>query len=246
MTVSVVSHSQTGLINIEKANYYGDNNDNVNNTDSKITSKIEPITISTKMNNEITDQVQVSVKAPVQPQSYPIITNINHREEFMITTCGKLKHKHTRCIKRAGVVPYRLYNCVPHFLLAVDNKYKELTPFAGSVSKKRDKDPIDTAIKELAEETLGLIKLKRKDVINSVVMINGINMIIFAHIPLDMDMIVNKFKEEAKKRTRIENSNVVWLSGQEFEDAVNDNYPIPMYENSMIFFRRIKDFFSWL
>lgn len=62
---------------------------------------------------------------------------------------------------KAIAIPVSYINDVPHFLVVHDRRYKEWTFVTGGCRRREIYNPLRCAVRELEEETRGLINLKR-------------------------------------------------------------------------------------
>jgi len=70
-------------------------------------------------------------------------------------------------IRRAGIIPYVKKNNTVIFILGLDEAIASISDFGGTREAK-DKDPIETALREFQEESFGVLGgLNRKNIENS-------------------------------------------------------------------------------
>jgi len=149
-------------------------------------------------------------------------------------------------IKRAGIIPYCIYNDEIHFALGVDGQYGELTDFGGGL--ERGENFIKTASRELLEESCGIFNFTKSDykILNSPAIVNGVICIIFIKIgvtvrnygvPLKLNdrvtsSIINSLdalkrdplisEDEMKEASHFfENSGAIWISHQDILKLVS-------------------------
>ena len=120
---------------------------------------------------------------------------------------------------RAGVILFYREGGNLFFGLAVDSKFHSLTDFGGGKTNT-DLTPIDTAIRELCEETLGLIKvtkdydfesvktstksgliLKYSDFLKSWTIRCSESLIIFLEISGNLEFLIKEFNDEFDKNS---------------------------------------------
>jgi len=65
---------------------------------------------------------------------------------------------------RGGVIPYFFYNNKPIFMMGVDRRYGELTDFGGKICYKKDKNFLQGSLRELKEESLGILDYTESDI----------------------------------------------------------------------------------
>lgn len=164
----------------------------------------------------------------------------NSRKIVIVKQVKNLTEKDLSSVTRAGVIVYRVIDIINgvHLLLGVDRKHKELTDFGGGVSKKKDKNPIETALREFNEETLGIFgQLTIKDIKDSLAFINQQMMVIMIHMPVNLEKTVKTFEKNLVKHTEI--SDLVWISLQELEDIINNKSVYIMYERLKLFLTNV-------
>jgi len=159
-----------------------------------------------------------------------------------------LNKKNTEDIVRAGIIPYRYSKNGLIFLMGVDKKFKEITDFGGGYNRKKDKNKVDTALREFKEETLGIFgEITREQIQDSLAIINNKNLIIFLHMPILEKETIQLFEEKHKKVKYSEIETLVWLNLEEFENLVNEKHVIyNMYSVLVRFFRRTGNFTNLL
>ncbi len=123
---------------------------------------------------------------------------------------------------RAGVIIYTKIDNEIYFGLGIDNASKEITDFGGGISyKERDKNVILGALREFKEETLGIFgSLSYMDVIDSPVIYNTLNLIIFKYIDMDPDLINHLFLEAYQNHINPEVSGILWMNTNEFKHCI--------------------------
>ena len=67
----------------------------------------------------------------------------------------------TRERHKAIAIPMSTVNDVPHFLVVHDRRYREWTFVTGGCRRREILNPLRCAVRELEEETRGMINLKR-------------------------------------------------------------------------------------
>lgn len=130
---------------------------------------------------------------------------------------------------RAGVILYTKVNDEYYFALGEDTLSSEYTDLGGGVSYKEnaDKNVIFGALRELYEESLGIFgPIGYDDVVNSLVLYNSFNLIIFKYITNPMADVVSAFRIQynintVKYPTIIpEVSNIIWFNQNEFKNII--------------------------
>jgi hypothetical protein len=109
-----------------------------------------------------------------------------------------------------------------YYCMGVDAKYGTLTDFGGTV--KRGENVIHAALRELKEETLGLIKYKQEDLCNNVVVYNNEVCIIFVPIFHKCDELLHEFnklyKLQISQSGKSEMSTLHWMKKENFIESV--------------------------
>lgn len=62
---------------------------------------------------------------------------------------------------RSGIIPYDPERDL--FILAIDAQYQTIVDFGGTFDPTKDKDLVDTAIREAYEESIGILNFTRED-----------------------------------------------------------------------------------
>jgi hypothetical protein len=138
----------------------------------------------------------------------------NRKNRVMFCSLGEFKQKDK--MKRGGCIIYTKTSEGVRFCLGLDRKYKELTDFGGSYDKKKDKDIVDTALRELKEESLGLCSFNRsKDLDVCTALYNAKDFILFIPVIIDTDKFTTAYKEILNTHPKSEMINCKWLSQEE-------------------------------
>lgn len=183
-----------------------------------------------------------------------LLSNINNlkivskNEITFKQTVKNLNKKNTTNINRAGIIPYRYSKEGLIFLMGVDKQYKEITDFGGCYNRKKDKNKVETALREFREETLDIFgEITREQIQDSLAIINNKNLIIFLHMPILEKETIKLFEEKKKNFPGREIETLIWLNLEEFEDLVNEKHIIyNMYSVLVRFFRRTGNFTNLL
>ena len=104
-------------------------------------------------------------------------------------------------LKRGGIVPYverflpgkRL---VRFYCLGIDYYFDQITEFSGKIDNDKDRDIIDTALREFQEETGSVFPpITRRDLIaqNADVLYDDLTLLIFVRVNVDMLNIVDRY-----------------------------------------------------
>lgn len=138
-------------------------------------------------------------------------------------TVGNFK-ANGRKIKRGGCILYYMTKNGPLFGLGLDRHHKEFSDFGGSFDKTKDNDIIDTALRELYEETVKTCKISRDDyrIPFCLSIYSPTDFIMFIPVadhPKDVKRILAR-KIDKCKTTEME--SVVWFTKDELFSAIND------------------------
>ena len=123
---------------------------------------------------------------------------------------------------RAGIIMYTKINNEFYFGLGIDNASKEITDFGGGISyKERDKNVILGALREFKEETLNILPLNYVDVIDSPVIYNNNNLIIFKYVEDDPDLLRHWFLDAYRQSIDIpEVCDIIWMNTNELKQCI--------------------------
>lgn len=131
---------------------------------------------------------------------------------------------------RAGIIPYTIFNGKVYFGFGIDTRTSELTDFGGGV-QKQDKTPINTAIREFREESLGIFDPLWLDDLNGQYLIYSKKMlIIFLYCGM-IDTHITRFKFNFKLSNLLhkqsEVKGIIWLDSNELLECIKyDKYRI--------------------
>ncbi len=177
-----------------------------------------------------------------------------------IANPSKLYHKHSvpikkrvrdltpedcKGVRRAGCLIYRVYDDNIYFLVAIDNASKQITDPGGTYNRYVDKDKVDTALRELTEETLGVIgPISKEDIQNCWCIIVNRMMIILIHMAVKVDKLIAEYKKEAImcSPNELENMTIAFISFRELVKLINDDHIYKMYTVVRDFFLNAGDF----
>lgn len=141
--------------------------------------------------------------------------------------------------KRVGVIVYTTIDGVVYFGMGLDNTYHELTDFGGSILWT-DTDAIHGALREFHEETLGSFgTISINQVQDCPVVFDESNLIIFINVLVDLLTVGDEFRRRASLCEKPEICNLIWLTYDEFKQAIRDNKI--MYERVRNFLRGVGD-----
>lgn len=127
--------------------------------------------------------------------------------------------------RRAGVIVYFIHGNEIVFGMGSDSSYREITDFGGSYEKSADNDPLDTALREFEEETLGVYGSINRDAVSEcVVLLNQSMLIMFVPLKFDPDRIAEMFDEKLSEESEPEINELVWISKHNFIAMITDQY----------------------
>jgi hypothetical protein len=121
---------------------------------------------------------------------------------------------------RAGVIVYVDTPNGRKFCLGVDRVHHELTDFGGGVRYKRDGTALVGALRELAEESLGIFgMIEPGDVQNSLVIYNNSLLIVFVRVNHNPLSITQLFRSRVQPESEV--SALVWITPTELESLLH-------------------------
>ncbi len=127
--------------------------------------------------------------------------------------------------RRAGVIVYFIRDGVIVFGMGSDSDYEEITDFGGGFEPSIDTDPLDTALREFKEETLGVYgNIDRNAVSECVVVLNQIMLIMFVPLEFDPTKTTVMFGERLLQEHEPEINELVWISKRNFLNMITDQY----------------------
>jgi hypothetical protein len=118
--------------------------------------------------------------------------------------------------RRAGIIPYAVFNETRHYLMAIDSRFQELSDFGGQV--KYRETFIDAVCRELFEETLGFFDYtsdeSKEAVRQSSIAIHDDKetLILFQEIQCrNPTAIIKEYQRRVSKLGDQENSGLLWV-----------------------------------
>ncbi len=155
-------------------------------------------------------------EARLKSKSYLRNINVgkNHGRYFL----GKIKDFETnkRNIKRAGIIVYTKIEEKIYFMLGIDEFSGDLTDFGGGI-QHRDNGPINCALREYEEETIGTLHTLNEESLKDCNFISSNTMlIIFVPLKFDHKKVFDKFNQKIKNRSFSEVLGLVLLDGPSF------------------------------
>lgn len=123
--------------------------------------------------------------------------------------------------KRAGVIPYTFYQGKVIFGLGLDRRFHELTDFGGGIRYTKDRDAIVGALREFTEESLHVFgPMFPENIQNAIVSYTQIMAIFFVYVNVNPVHSSLLFQERVSTLDTPEVSDLVWLSLDEFKQAI--------------------------
>lgn len=129
--------------------------------------------------------------------------------------------------QRAGVIMYTYFENKIYFGMGYDAKSHDVTDFGGGVIYKKDGNAITGALREFSEETLHIFNvLKIDEIIESLVLYDNENLVIFLNLNVNPDEVCEKFK--------IKYDDVLEKNKKKRQDILDNN-------GSKTSFKKVKD-----
>ena len=123
---------------------------------------------------------------------------------------------------RSGAIIYTHFQGKTYFALGQDSVYGDLTDFSGG--KKQGESIIEGGLRELEEESLGVFnKICVSDVKECMGFHTNNMLIMFIHIDVNMQRIVEDFDKKLGEREGTENlevNQIVWLEKSDFLNSI--------------------------
>lgn len=123
-------------------------------------------------------------------------------------------------------------NDIPHFLIVHDRRYHEWTFVTGGCRRREVYNPLRCAVRELEEESRGIIKLKRgsysyfkfvtdtqepRDVEDGVEVLNTYHVYVI-HLPMSVDDHRSVIRQFSSEKGKMENSQVPFRKNYDEND----------------------------
>jgi hypothetical protein len=149
---------------------------------------------------------------------------------------------------RGGIIPYIVVPTTDGdqiiYGLGLDSTSADLTDFGGK-RDPRDRDIIDTAIREFGEETLSVFgQLTPRDLIGSRIIYDSQSAIIFYRYDIDPNEISNlieEFNHRAKQLRQSEITTLIWLTRDQIRRAIDLNrYTIDGFQPFIIYYPTLR------
>lgn len=144
--------------------------------------------------------------------------------------------------KRSGVVLYTKYADTIYFCFGRDSKTHDLSDFGGRT--ENSESAVDAAIREFQEETLGVFKLEKDDILESFCIYDRDSMVIMVRIDESPNTINDVFNEKAKNIIKNKESDIdleicgmVWIDFYDMMVCLHTSNPI---KRTGVFFHRLE------
>ena len=122
---------------------------------------------------------------------------------------------------RAGTILHAKRDGYHYFCLGIDRRHREYTDFGGGVTK-RDRDTLDSALREYHEETLDIHPIDKRNTGDSFVVYDRNMLILFYEVDdYIMEPSVDLFCWERQKHIFTENIEISWLSLADIFSLIN-------------------------
>src|SRR5687767_12562497 len=184
------------------------------------------------------------ISEPIKKKEYKEIkaevSNKNYVRDIDLINCRP---------SRAGVILYtddsrygRLFG------FGVDKQFNELTDFAGGVSYGRDGNVIGGALRELWEETIGLVRISLEDASlpNCLAIYNNESLTLFIPIEYNYQALSDEYKKLYLKddnASKCENLAIEWYTESALKAAIRDKRNTKIYKRTLKLLRGATNFF---
>lgn len=144
-------------------------------------------------------------------------------------------------LKRGGIIPMIKRGGYTFYGLGLDQSSGDITEFAGGREGK-DKDMLETALREFEEETFGIFNITREMVEeqNNDVLFDNYSCIFFVEIGNKnmmgiVDKFNNKVRELGRKKIKIENGLLFWVTEEQLRNLLAIQRPNPKIRPPVFF-----------
>lgn len=183
---------------------------------------------------------------------YPVVrgrasVSIVHKKRFAPVCELRTKSKHLISDfnpRRVGIIPYTIRRGGPFFCLGRDRRYQSLTDFGGGL-KKSDITPINGALREFDEETLGVFGDIRSYIRDALAVFDKSILIIFVRIDCNPYMINSIFSKKLQLTHKPEVDHLLWITSNQFKQLVG-NRQGNLYDRVRNCLFRARNFWSYL
>lgn len=144
-------------------------------------------------------------------------------------------------LKRAGIIPYTFHNNIKLFAFGIDGAIASITDFGGHFEKQKDRDRLDTAIREYHEECHDIFGKLDRDMLQNCDVLEGTDT---AEILLPVD---NKFLDFTKNFSKLpkqsdeEINNIFWLTKSQLITILDSQHVTSNGTKPFIMYYRILD-----
>lgn len=123
--------------------------------------------------------------------------------------------------RRSGVVVYTTYADSILLLMGVDTESGDVTDFGGGVKIKHGEGPLDAAVRELKEESYGVLgEIKKSDISDHLAIYTDDLMIIFIHINFDVDAVMVEFNTRRDIVDKPEVDSLILMNTDQFKNLI--------------------------
>lgn len=171
------------------------------------------------------------------------------RKVYRFVNSENISWRSRRRIQRAGIIPTFVDNRKMYFLLGLDRKFREWTDFGGST--KGTETGYETAMREMEEETLGILHPYLDMDHSSFTVIEQTMAVIFFPVHLSLAKIPElkeQYLAKAQQVTKLENSEIEVFTKEELIELIRGHpvHDCKMYELvSRHLIRKIIDIQHW-
>ena len=121
---------------------------------------------------------------------------------------------------RSGAILYKLHKNKFIFLLGIDTESDNITDFGGGIKLKYE-NPVKGGLRELAEESCGVIGyISPEEIQDHIVIYNENMMIMLIHIDFDQEKVVKEFDTRVKSIEKPEVSSLITINCDQFIDLI--------------------------
>jgi hypothetical protein len=149
---------------------------------------------------------------------------------------------------RGGCILYTKIDNKLWFGFGVDSVYNEYTDFGGKIEKK-DKNIVETALRELKEESLNIFDIPYNQVTNNIILYNNTMAVVFIKLPntyLNVDTLFQqKLAYAYQANQKIEVNGIVWLSLKQLQAELQNPHS-KLYSVIKYFLVRAGNFYNVL
>jgi len=125
---------------------------------------------------------------------------------------------------RAGIIPYTIINNIVFFAFALESNLASIADFGGH-RESFEKDALDSAIREYAEESLNVFGILNRDIVQDNYVIEGEDTAQIL-LPISPNNLYNysiSFKNLIKDDIKHEAQNIIWLTKNQLFSIIHLN-----------------------